>query len=108
MASAPPVPTEKLTVRLPVVLSLLSFVAAAGVSVGYSYSSFATTADVAVSVDKALTGHAAYPHSGAVPRTEFKRITDDLKDIKDELSAIKETVGKIKTSVAVLESKKRR
>lgn len=102
-----PISTEKLTVRLPVVLSLLSFVAAAGVSVGYSYSSFTTVAHVDARVEKVVSGHSAYPHVGAVPRTEFSRIVTDLKEIKAELKAIKETVGAIKTDVAVLKTKRR-
>ncbi len=97
-----PLEAEKTVVRLPAVLALLSFVAAAGVSIGISYATFSTHDDVTMRVDKAVAAHAAHVHVGAVTSIEFNAVAAELKEIKTELKGLVTATNAIKTDLAVV------
>jgi len=89
---------EKTTVRLPVVLSLLGVVVAAGLSIGFTLATTVRRDEVQAMIERELAARS--------PREELAELRAEIKELRSEVRSVGADVASIRTDIEVVKATK--
>ena len=91
---------EKMTVRVPLVATLVGVVIAASSSIGFTLATTTRRDEVAEMIDRAMDAKS--------PRDDIANLRSEIAELKGDVRRVAETLGGVKVDLEVLKSDSRR